>query len=230
MIKFVLRQKGTGNIPSDKELQDHARMVIFEDTDPWNWTAADDPQWLDTFKFQQGIGDFTPAMQVKELAEVPIMAPYTIKGGLKNKSTSSRHKTSSVSCNSGNITPECGSMPNSAMATSFDPNMDFDFDNIDFGGLDLGMVDDMTFDMGVGVDGQMGMEGFNVATTAPFPSSLQGEAMYGPLNMNLGWDTNAVVTAQPLQQLQQQPLNGYQDFMTEQDLGQLTGYMSGFKG
>lgn len=84
LSKFVTTCKLSATVPTDKQLADHARMVIYEDDDPWNWTCADNQQWLDTFKFQQGIGGVTEAMMGRgRLEEVNVLAPYVIKGGNK---------------------------------------------------------------------------------------------------------------------------------------------------
>jgi hypothetical protein len=115
-------------------------------------------------------------------------------------------------------------MPNSAIDTSFDPNMDFDFDNIDFSGLDLGMVDDMNFD--TGFDAQMGNEEYNVAAAAPFSSSMQGEGLYNSFDPSLAFNLN---NSMALSEQQQQLLNQDHDITAEEDLNELTPYMTGFK-
>ncbi|KAG7144192.1 hypothetical protein HYQ46_007065 [Verticillium longisporum] len=38
---------------SDRDLR--ARLLLYEDGDPWNITAADNPEWLDRFKRDIGI-------------------------------------------------------------------------------------------------------------------------------------------------------------------------------
>lgn len=43
------------HIPSDAEIQNQARWIIFDDDDPWNQTAADNPGWLDEFKHDAGL-------------------------------------------------------------------------------------------------------------------------------------------------------------------------------
>lgn len=237
LSKYVSQQRVAGKVPTDKEIQDQARTIIYEDSDPWNWTCADNQQWLDTFKYQQGIGHVTEAMTPQTLAEVPIMAPYVIKGGLKSKQAThqsqpqQRRSVSSDTSNSFAVapTPGSGSVPNAAPAASFDPGMELDFDSIDFSSLDLGMMDDMTFDMTF--DGQ------GVTTTStPFSSSIPGETLFGSYGLNanpsMGMGsmgmTNAGLSLQ--QQKQQQQQQGIVDPMTEQDLNQLTGYMGGFNG
>jgi len=222
LTKFVSQRKVAANIPSDKEIQDQARMIIYEDNDPWNWTCADNQQWLDTFKFQQGLGGITEAMQTQTLAEVPIMAPYVIKGGLKVKAMPAQRRSVSTDNTSfAAITPDCGSVPNSGMASAFGQGMDLDFDSIDFSNLDLGMMDDLNFDMGL--DDQGGILG--AATSAPFSSSISGDALFGAYSMNPAMGMGVGINAgMPVHQ--KQPEN--KDFMSQQDLNQLNGYMAGF--
>jgi hypothetical protein len=180
LTKFVSQQRAAGKNPTDQDLQAHARQIIFEDDDPWNWTCADNKQWLDTFKYQQGLSGFTEAMSTQNLAEVPIMAPYVIPGGLKSKHASTTNTNTNANTNtrpnsqrnlssSESALDFGGSLPNIAVSSTaaaaatmtatatatgtFDHAMDFDFDSIDFSNLDLGMMDDdMTFDLGL--DGQ----------------------------------------------------------------------------
>lgn len=43
------------HVPSDAEIQHHARWIMYESDDPWNQTAADHPEWLRQFKLDLGI-------------------------------------------------------------------------------------------------------------------------------------------------------------------------------
>lgn len=45
----------TSHIPSDAEIQNQARWVIYDDDDPWNQTAADNAEWLIRFKRDVGL-------------------------------------------------------------------------------------------------------------------------------------------------------------------------------
>ncbi|KAJ9624753.1 hypothetical protein H2204_010655 [Knufia peltigerae] len=245
LTKFVSQQRSAGRFPSDKEIQDQARMIIYEDNDPWNWTCADNQQWLDTFKYQQGLCGLTDALATQNLAEVPIMAPYVIKGGLKTKTSppphhhhhNSRKSVSTDSASLPGMSADYGSSaPNSAVATTFDQNMDFDFDSIDFSGLDLGMADDMTFNMGL--EGQVGGAGSStgaVMTSAPFSSSIPGETLYGSfgidpmMDMGMGMGNMNMNMNMPMQPQQKKSPQNTHSPMSEQDMNQLTGYMSGFQ-
>ncbi|KAH6633789.1 hypothetical protein C7974DRAFT_393474 [Boeremia exigua] len=42
------------HVPSDAEIQHHARWIMYESDDPWNQTVADQPEWLRRFK--KGVG------------------------------------------------------------------------------------------------------------------------------------------------------------------------------
>jgi hypothetical protein len=45
----------TIKVPSDAEIQNQARWVIYDDDDPWNQTAADNAEWLIRFKRDVGL-------------------------------------------------------------------------------------------------------------------------------------------------------------------------------
>ncbi|ESZ95442.1 hypothetical protein SBOR_4183 [Sclerotinia borealis F-4128] len=59
LSRFVARCVSPNNpnqhIPSDAELQNQARWVIYDDDDPWNQTAADNAEWLMRFKRDTGL-------------------------------------------------------------------------------------------------------------------------------------------------------------------------------
>ncbi|PQE29983.1 hypothetical protein CJF32_00000658 [Rutstroemia sp. NJR-2017a WRK4] len=59
LSKFVARCMSPNNpsqhIPSDEEIQNQARWVIYDDDDPWNQTAADNAEWLLRFKRDVGL-------------------------------------------------------------------------------------------------------------------------------------------------------------------------------
>ena len=229
LSKFVSQQRALGQGPSDKDLQDQARMIIYEDNDPWNWTCADNQHWLDTFKYQQGLANITEMTASKTLAEVPILAPYVIKGGLKSKpaTAQSQHRrnlSTDSTRGSSNHTPE--DIPQSATTATFDNGMDLDFDSIDFSNLDIGMMDDMAFDMPLDNGESAGLAGSMGVSTTPFSSSLPGETLFGsygvsPMNMGMGMNSGMALQYQ-------QPQNENGQLMSEQDLSQLSGYMAGF--
>ncbi|KAH0531189.1 hypothetical protein TsFJ059_000053 [Trichoderma semiorbis] len=43
------------HVPSDEEIQHHARFLVYDDDDPWNQTVADNLEWLHRFKISVGI-------------------------------------------------------------------------------------------------------------------------------------------------------------------------------
>ncbi|RMD41507.1 hypothetical protein DV735_g3603, partial [Chaetothyriales sp. CBS 134920] len=185
LSKFVAQHKIAGTIPTNQQIQDAARMIIFEDDDPWNWTCADNQQWLDTFKYQQGIGGVTQSMGItsrnsggssgslgpqpptepgssttttwtKTLAEVPVLAPYVIPGGNKQGSGAAKGKAMNM------FNPNLGS-------TDLDHDMQLDFEGIDFSTLDLGMMSDGEFGLGGGTPGLV----TNAESFSPVPAQVQ---------------------------------------------------------
>jgi hypothetical protein len=67
------------HVPSDAELQNQARWVIYDDDDPWNQTAADNAEWLVRFKRDVGLADPTDDGPGLPLFETP--RPWTVKDG-----------------------------------------------------------------------------------------------------------------------------------------------------
>ncbi|KAM3088387.1 hypothetical protein ACMFMG_000032 [Clarireedia jacksonii] len=59
LSKFVARSMSPNNpsqhLPSDEEIKNQARWVIYDDDDPWNQTAADNAEWLLRFKRDVGL-------------------------------------------------------------------------------------------------------------------------------------------------------------------------------
>ena len=59
LSRFVASSTSPNNpnqhLPSDEELQNQARWVIYDDDDPWNQTAADNAEWLIRFKRDVGL-------------------------------------------------------------------------------------------------------------------------------------------------------------------------------
>ncbi|KAK4236924.1 hypothetical protein C8A03DRAFT_16478 [Achaetomium macrosporum] len=55
LAEFVQQQRALGIEPTDADLQQQARLIIYELNDGWNQTAADDPLWLATFKQRHGL-------------------------------------------------------------------------------------------------------------------------------------------------------------------------------
>ncbi|KAI6783826.1 homeobox and C2H2 transcription factor [Emericellopsis cladophorae] len=52
------------HVPTDEELQHHARWIMFDDDDPWNQTPADNAEWLRHFKKDQGLDVDDPDLGV----------------------------------------------------------------------------------------------------------------------------------------------------------------------
>jgi hypothetical protein len=208
LTKYVMDQKVLGVIPTDKQIQDQARIVIYGDPDPIDWTCAENPTWLEAFKFQTGIGPAPVDVPVPATTHVPIMAPYVIKGGLKNK-----QMNQGVSC----LTSNMNSLQQSPHEDIFefppvrdlDHHMELDFDNIDFGSLDLPGVDGLTFNDTFGIGPiHTGMGGTQYA-----PAQI-GKNMFGSFGVSIGEQESFIASNQQI--------------MNEHDLDQLTGYVAGF--
>jgi hypothetical protein len=50
LVRFVRERQVAGAIITDESIQQEARCLIYGDDDPWNQTAADNPEWLRLFK------------------------------------------------------------------------------------------------------------------------------------------------------------------------------------
>lgn len=91
LANYVAEQKALGVIPTDKMLQDHARLQVYGTVEEWDWTAADNQVWLDAFRCEQGISR-TDTPEYTDTRAVPLHAPYVVKGGMKSrKSTCANH-------------------------------------------------------------------------------------------------------------------------------------------
>lgn len=242
LSKFVTQSKLRGAAPTDRELQDHARMVIYEDDDPWNWTCADNQQWLDTFKYSQGIGPITTNMMSEQLAEVPVMAPYVIKGGNRmnksrqpsttqpgnrSKQSSRQHSRQNSSSNSTSYATPVPAQGSSAATPipDFDPNMELDFDSIDFAGLDLNMME------GDGLGNEFGS---NLTTSANGSGGMYSTSSFDPsqtFNPSSGLSDMGMQMPQNHKSQQEYGDGIIMDgagFMSEDDVRALVGYGGSF--
>ncbi|OJJ46446.1 hypothetical protein ASPZODRAFT_40785, partial [Penicilliopsis zonata CBS 506.65] len=55
LIRFVRENQATGVAVTDGSIQQEARSFVYGDADPWNQTAADNPDWLQLFKDGMGL-------------------------------------------------------------------------------------------------------------------------------------------------------------------------------
>jgi len=53
--RFAKQQQALGIPVTDDMLQREARQILYQDDDPWNQTAADNPEWLGLFKKAHGL-------------------------------------------------------------------------------------------------------------------------------------------------------------------------------
>ena len=224
LTRYIHSAKIAGVVPSDQDLQNRARKIIYDDDDPWNQTPADNKLWLDTLKYQAGIAAQAP---VERLEEVPIMPPYVVRGGLRNPRASvggiSSARRSGSGSGSGTFTPDQNMLPATPVVDcDTTMHMEFDFDQIDFNDMDLAMMNDPGFvpgqDLDAGGSGLMDQflqpQGFGFGSDA--------FAINGRKNVSVETQT-------------QEDLNLNMDMnmnmnlgMSERDLNQLTGYMTGF--
>ncbi|KAI5457048.1 hypothetical protein BGZ63DRAFT_495245 [Mariannaea sp. PMI_226] len=82
LTRFVRSSLSPNNprqhIPTDEELQNQARWIIYDDDDPWNQTAADNAEWLARFKRDMGLA---PADEGPGLPPVVAPRPWRISEG-----------------------------------------------------------------------------------------------------------------------------------------------------
>ncbi|KAF4625273.1 hypothetical protein G7Y89_g12893 [Cudoniella acicularis] len=74
LADFVRLKRAEGVTPTDAEIQHFARLTVYNNDDPWNQTAMDDPIILHLFKRQQGLApenedgpDMPPLSEAVEL-------------------------------------------------------------------------------------------------------------------------------------------------------------------
>lgn len=198
---YIAQKKAMGDIPTDKELQDQGRLIVFDDDDPWNQTAADNERWLATLKFQHGIGE-GPDLSPRKLEEVPMMPPYAVVGGLKQGRGVGRQSGEQKTAYTG---PQgCGTMSASAPA-AFDPLLDINLEHLNFENVDMLMG-----------DGEGDIPALNhVGGDANIDLRHEGGGCELP-----GWDMGQGGHETDL---------GNEPLMSEHDFNQLSGYMRGFQ-
>ncbi|MCJ1285642.1 hypothetical protein MMC26_004983 [Xylographa opegraphella] len=52
---YIKEQIARDHVPTDHEIRDHARVLVFGGDDTWNQTRADIPEWLEHFKLRAGL-------------------------------------------------------------------------------------------------------------------------------------------------------------------------------
>lgn len=68
--RFAKEQSDKGVLLTDELLQNQARLILYDDPDPWNQTPADNPEWLDLFKRAHGL-DYIPSAVGGEGKNIP---------------------------------------------------------------------------------------------------------------------------------------------------------------
>jgi hypothetical protein len=74
LADFVKTKRQAGIVPSDADLQRQARMIIYEFDDAWNQTAADNADWLKSFK-RRHLPDFNDDTTMDNTHVVPRACP-----------------------------------------------------------------------------------------------------------------------------------------------------------
>lgn len=162
LTKYIDEQKKLGLVPSDTDLQCKGRVIVFDDDDPWNQTPADNRLWLETLKYQTGIGAAPSEMEPQRLEEVPMMAPYVVRGGLRHKEAKTNHSDSTAAAAAA-VAAVAGHLraadPSSALlSSSYDPIMDIDFDQLDFSAIDIEDPENLAVGGTVNVAGTSGAQ------------------------------------------------------------------------
>ena len=87
---FVRACRADGVGVTDDMLQREARLMIYDDDDPWNQTPADNPSWLSLFKIGYGLTDTTKTQaspdtshptdqQPTDLEPPRVLSPFTLE-------------------------------------------------------------------------------------------------------------------------------------------------------
>lgn len=78
---YLTSQRALGLEPTDEDLQRQARIIIFEFDDGWNQTAADNVQWLESFKnrHQPEVSDSSPSFSLQPSTTSLFGGPSTSK-------------------------------------------------------------------------------------------------------------------------------------------------------
>ncbi|KAJ9653383.1 hypothetical protein H2198_007423 [Neophaeococcomyces mojaviensis] len=249
LIKYVLEQKSLGNTITDKSLQDYARMVIYGDPDPWDWTMADNQIWLDAFKHEHELyspktSELSP--DYKDTRSVPVMAPYVVKGGLKSKKVPShsgpcdasvghrlpsfsmpgiQERDCSLQSSAGSfqggtpITPDQRSLFNFCPVTQGELELPMQAMDIDFGAIDFNNLDLNAF-------GEMDFSE-DAGQALPVTTMMDVGPQYAPVTLAGAMDLSGLPIGKPL--LMQRNVLDDAPEMSLEAFDQLTGYMEGFK-
>ncbi|KAK3956224.1 hypothetical protein QBC32DRAFT_157034 [Pseudoneurospora amorphoporcata] len=105
LAEFLHMQRSMGIEPTDMDLQNKARIIIYECDDSWNQTAADNTDWLTAFKQRH----VSPEASAVALAT---FEPLTISSVSQNRFTPLMDMTTwmSTSCFGGPRNPSLGSI------------------------------------------------------------------------------------------------------------------------
>ncbi|KAJ5147354.1 hypothetical protein N7526_000706 [Penicillium atrosanguineum] len=82
LIRHVRAKQADGIPITDESIQKEARCLLYGDDDPWNQTAADNPEWLSFFKDGMGINSSATVTNAisSSICSAPVFPlPWTIK-------------------------------------------------------------------------------------------------------------------------------------------------------
>ncbi|KAI9716594.1 MAG: hypothetical protein M1828_007627 [Chrysothrix sp. TS-e1954] len=132
LCAFVNARKAVGQMNiTDKELQDHARNLMYGTTEEWDTTLADHPQWLETFRANHGLQNPGQAEAVQAHGSSSLLTPPVQSTTLEELSMSFPDDDSANAFAGGQSLLPTG-FPDD-LDGFWDPNLNLD--------LDEGMVD-----------------------------------------------------------------------------------------
>lgn len=78
LIRFVRDRQADGMLITDESIQEEARRLVYGDADPWNQTAADNPEWLRFFKDGMGLNSSAAMIDAHTCPNPVFPLPWTI--------------------------------------------------------------------------------------------------------------------------------------------------------
>ncbi|KAF9887064.1 hypothetical protein FE257_010558 [Aspergillus nanangensis] len=114
LTDYIRTQMIAGTIPTDQMIQTEARMVVYDNDDPWNQTCADNPVWLSLLKRDAGL-ETVPDSEHIQLENLGMQPPFAAQNGLRRPPLETNMSAKSV-CRrqpfgSGYSTPSIPSSP-----------------------------------------------------------------------------------------------------------------------
>lgn len=76
--KFAKDKMNQGIPVTDEMLQNAARWILYDSDDPWNQTAADNPEWLELFKKAHGMPSLSTDENIDWMEDLGVTGAYTV--------------------------------------------------------------------------------------------------------------------------------------------------------